>query len=84
MVSDRIINMKSKEIVYISSTICKYQIHHNMSDEECAKYFGVSKKKLRQYEAGTYDFTIRELADIADKMDMILVIKLEPIDKGQE
>ena len=38
------------------------------TQSECAEYLGISKKKLREWESGLYDFTEDEIELIKNKL----------------
>jgi DNA-binding XRE family transcriptional regulator len=50
---------------------------YNASKEDMANKLCVKKKMIDKYESGCYNFTIKELANIADKLDLDLDICLK-------
>lgn len=49
-----------------------------MTQKEFADHMCVSQGMVSKWESGDYNFTIRTLADIAEKLDMDLTVKLVP------
>jgi hypothetical protein len=50
---------------------------YNASKEDIANKLCVKKKMIDKYESGYYNFTIKELVNIADKLDLDLDISLK-------
>ncbi len=62
----------------ISASIVEKRIQSNMTQKEFASHMCVSQGMVSKWEGGDYNFTIRTLADIAEKLDMELKVKLIP------
>lgn len=52
----------------IATTISDKRLELGMSKKQLAKLLGVSKKKVKKYEDGDYDFSISEICNIFDKL----------------
>lgn len=61
----------------ISASIAKKRIQSNMTQKEFARYMCVSQGMVSKWEGGDYNFSIRTLADIAEKLDMELTVNLD-------
>ena len=61
----------------ISASIAQKRIQSNMTQKEFANYMCVSQGMVSKWEGGDYNFSIRTLADIAEKLDMDLTINLD-------
>lgn len=68
----------SKVLGSISASIVEKRIQFNMTQKEFAGYMGVSQGMVSKWEGGDYNFTIKTLADIAEKLDLELTVKLVP------
>ncbi|MCM1540224.1 MAG: helix-turn-helix domain-containing protein [Blautia sp.] len=62
----------------ISASIVEKRIQSDMTQKEFADHMCVSQGMVSKWESGDYNFTIRTLADIAEKLDMDLTVKLVP------
>ena len=62
----------------ISASIARQRLQSNMTQKEFADYMCVSQGMVSKWEGGDYNFSIRTLADIADKLDVELTVNLEP------
>lgn len=54
----------------ISFAISKERIKKNMSQSEFAKFMGVSQGMVSKWESGDYNFTIKSISEIFDKLDL--------------
>lgn len=61
----------------ISASIAKKRIQSNMTQKEFASHMGVSQGMVSKWEGGDYNFSIKTLADIAEKLDMELTVNLD-------
>lgn len=61
----------------ISASIARQRLQSNMTQKEFADYMCVSQGMVSKWEGGDYNFSIRTLADIAEKLDMELTVNLE-------
>lgn len=62
----------------ISASIARQRLQSNMTQKEFADYMCVSQGMVSKWEGGDYNFSIRTLADIAEKLDVELTVNLEP------
>lgn len=60
----------------ISASIVKKRIDLDMTQKQFASYINVSQGMVSKWEGGDYNFSIKSLADIAEKLDMDLVVSL--------
>lgn len=60
----------------ISASIVEKRLQYNMTQKEFASHMCVSQGMVSKWEGGDYNFTIKTLADIAEKLDMDLTVKL--------
>lgn len=67
----------SKILGSISASIAKKRIQSNMTQKEFANHMGVSQGMVSKWEGGDYNFSIKTLADIAEKLDMELSVNLD-------
>jgi len=71
----------------ISAEIVARRIEMNMTQKEFAKYLGVTQGMVSKWESSDYNFSIKTLADLATKLNMILKVELsnsESIESPQE
>lgn len=61
----------------ISASIARKRLKYNMTQKEFADYMCVSQSMISKWEGGDYNFSIRTLADIAEKLDVELVVDLD-------
>lgn len=61
----------------ISASIAKKRLQSNMTQKEFASYMCVSQGMVSRWEGGDYNFSIRTLADIAEKLNMELTVNLD-------
>lgn len=54
----------------ISFAISKERIKKNMSQSKFAKFMGVSQGMVSKWESGDYNFTIKSISEIFDKLDL--------------
>ena len=62
--------LSSKLISQISSTITKERIKLRMNQKEFAKHIGVTQSEISRWEHGDYNFSLKKIAEIAEKLDM--------------
>lgn len=60
----------------ISAVLTKYQIEHDMSEEDFATYLGLPLEVIRDISDGCHDFKLSELCKIAAKLNKNLEISL--------
>lgn len=68
----------SKLLGKVSASIVKKRIDLHMTQKEFAKYMNVSQGMISRWEGGDYNFSIRTLAEIAEKLDLELAVNLNP------
>lgn len=54
-----------------------------MTQKEFAEHIKVSQGMISKWESGNYNFSIKTLAEVAEKLDMELYINLKP-EAGRE
>lgn len=64
--SDQIANRK---LGHISSEIEMWRIEHNMTQRDFAKFMGVSQVMVSKWESGEYNFSIKTLANLANRLN---------------
>ena len=65
------------ELAKISGQIERCRIEMHMSQKEFAAYMGVSQGMVSKWESREYNFTIKTLDEICEKLNLILSIELE-------
>lgn len=65
------------ELAKISARIERYRIEMGMTQKEFAKYMGVTQGMVSKWESREYNFTIKALNEICQKIDLELSIGLE-------
>ncbi len=69
----------------ISAAIVKKRTEWNMTQQEFAKHINVSQAMVSKWEGGDYNFSVKALAEIAEKLDLELYINLKsPRNKSDE
>lgn len=68
----------------ISAAIAKRRIELQMTQSEFAKYLGVSQGMVSKWESTDYNFTIKGIAEIAQKLGLKLSVSLAPIEDNVE
>ncbi|MDE6183984.1 MAG: helix-turn-helix transcriptional regulator [Lachnospiraceae bacterium] len=71
----------SKILGSISASIVRKRVELNMTQKEFAVYVGVSQGMVSKWEGGDYNFSIKSLAEIAEKLDMELKVNLDAVRK---
>jgi len=61
----------------VSVAIIRKRIAFGMTQKEFAKYIGVSQGMISKWENGDYNFTLRAIAEICEKLDLQMNLKLE-------
>lgn len=63
------------DINYIISTLLvKYRIKHNISQKQLAAKLGISHYLIYKYENGNYNFSLMQICEICDKLDIEMKI----------
>lgn len=55
----------------IASTIASYRVVHGLSQKQLANALGVTQAMVSKYESGEYNFTIKTLHELANKLGMV-------------
>lgn len=75
----------SRYLGKISASIVKRRIELKMSQKDFAGYLGVSQGMISRWEGGDYNFSIKALSEIAEKLELELYINLKPpVKKSKE
>lgn len=67
----------SRYLGEISAAIVKKRMELNMTQKEFAKHIKVSQGMISKWEGGDYNFSIKSLAELAEKLDMELYVNLK-------
>ena len=71
------------ELAKISARIERCRIEMGMTQQEFAEYMGVSQGMVSKWESREYNFTIKTLNEICQKIDLELSVSLEnPCEKS--
>ena len=65
------------ELAKISAQIERCRLEMSMTQQEFAKFMGVTQGMVSKWESREYNFTIKTLNDICQKIDLELYISLE-------
>lgn len=65
------------ELAKISARIERCRIEMGMTQQEFAAYMGVSQGMVSKWESREYNFTIKALNEICQKIDLELSVRLE-------
>lgn len=65
------------ELAKISARIERCRIEMGMTQQEFAEYMGVSQGMVSKWESREYNFTIKTLNEICQKIDLELSVSLE-------
>lgn len=61
----------------ISTLLVEYRIKHNMSQKQFAEMLGYSHYMIYKYENGDYNFSLMQICEICDKLDIEIEVKLK-------
>lgn len=67
----------SRYLGKISAAIVKKRVEMGMTQKQFSEYVGVSQGMVSKWEGGDYNFTIRTLAEIAEKLDLELYLNMK-------
>lgn len=59
-----------------STTLLEYRLKHNMTPKEMSSYLEVTPKMLSKYESGDYDFSLSQICDICEKLNLKLSLSI--------
>lgn len=62
----------------ISSALAVYRVLNHLTQKQMAEKIGVTQSMISKYESGLYNFTIKNIANIAEKLDMDFKVSLSP------
>ena len=65
------------ELAKISAQIERSRLEKGMAQQEFAKYMGVSQGMISKWESREYNFTIKTLNEICEKINLELTIDLQ-------
>lgn len=65
------------ELAKISAQIERCRLEMGMTQQEFAKFMGVTQGMVSKWESREYNFTIKTLNDICQKIDLELSVSLE-------
>lgn len=72
-------DLELDDLLYdLSVAIIDYRIKHDLDQKELAAELKVTQAMISKYESCEYNFTIKKLYDIAEKLDMDLKVSLKP------
>ena len=60
----------------LSSKIVKYRLDNNMNQKQFATFLGVSQAMISKIESKDYNFTIRKLVELCNKMNLYLDVDI--------
>lgn len=67
----------AKYLGKISAAIVKKRVDLKMTQKEFAKYLSVSQGMVSKWESGDYNFTVKNLAELSEKLNLELYINLK-------
>lgn len=56
----------------ISARIALWRVEHNMTQKQFAEYVGVTQAMVSKWESGEYNFTVKTMAELCDKLGLDL------------
>lgn len=68
------------QLAKISAQIERCRLDMEMTQEEFAQYMGVSQGMVSRWENRDYNFTVKSLNDICQKLNLSLTIDMFPIE----
>lgn len=66
------------QLASISAIITACRIERNMTQKEFAKFMGVTQGMVSKWESEDYNYSVKALAKICDKLNLNLEIRLTP------
>lgn len=68
------------DILYkISTAVFENRISKDMNQNEFSNLLGVSQAMISKYESGDYNFTIKQVCKLCEKLDLHIDFSLSPI-----
>lgn len=68
----------------ISAKITVARIDKNMTQTQFAEYMDVSQGMISKWESGDYNFTIKQLCEICEKLELTPDVEFEPLNAMPE
>ena len=59
-----------------STTLLEYRLKHSLTSKDMASYLEVSPSMLSNYESGDYDFSLSQICDICEKLNLKLSLSI--------
>ena len=60
----------------LSTTLLEYRLKHSLTSKDMASYLEVSPSMLSNYESGDYDFSLSQICDICEKLNLKLNLSI--------
>lgn len=73
----------SKAIAKVAMFLYKYRKNLKMSQKDFARMMGVTQGMVSKWESAEYNFTIENIAQIAEKLNVVFEIELTPENEYQ-
>lgn len=73
----------AKALGSITSAIVKKRVSMNMTQRQFAQYMNVTQGLISRWESADYNFTVKTIAEICEKLNLNLEIDLTPDDSAQ-
>lgn len=68
------------DILYkVSTAVFESRISKDMNQNEFSNLLGVSQAMVSKYESGDYNFTIKQICKLCEKLDLHIDFSLSPI-----
>lgn len=68
--------LANRVITAVSCELFEKRLELDMSPDKFADYMGVSKRRVRRWENCDHDFSLREAAQLCDKLGIAMKIEL--------
>lgn len=59
-----------------STTLLEYRLKYSLTSKDMASYLEVSPSMLSNYESGDYDFSLSQICDICEKLNLKLNLSI--------
>ena len=63
----------------LSTTLLEYRLKYSLTSKDMASYLEVSPSMLSNYESGDYDFSLSQICDICEKLNLKLNLSIAKI-----
>ena len=68
------------DILYkVSTAVFEKRLANNMNQTEFSGLLGVSQAMVSKYESGDYNFTIKQICKLCEKLDLSIDFSLSPV-----